>query len=104
MTLHGIQKAGQAQRRTKCSAAAAAAAAAAASLSAKSKSVEALSIALEKSVVYSYHLLNEFAPEIVRRNAAHNALAMQNGEYHSVILPDLQIVLARLRKLLHDRR
>ena len=101
MTLHGIQKAGQAQKRTKCSAAAAADAA---SLSAKSKSVEALSIALEKSVVYSYHLLNEFAPEIVRRNAAHNALAMQNGEYHSVILPDLQIVLARLRKLLHDRR
>ena len=73
-------------------------------ISAKTKSVESLAIALEKSVVYSYHLLNEFAPEIVRRNAAHNALAMQNGDYHSVILPDLQIVLARLRKLLNARR
>jgi hypothetical protein len=99
MSLHGIQKT-PIPRLPKTPLRAAPAA----SLSEKSKSVEALSIALEKSVVYSYHLLNEFAPEIVRRNAAHNALAMQNGEYHSVILPDLQIVLARLRKLLHDRR
>ena len=73
-------------------------------ISAKKKSVEFLAIALETSVVYSYQLLNEFAPETVRRNAAHNALAMLNGDYHSVILPDIQVVLVRLRKLLNARR
>ena len=62
---------------------------------------ESLAIALESTIKYTFHLLNEFAPELLRRRANHNGSALTNGDFCSVILPNLQEVLARLRQLLH---
>jgi hypothetical protein len=64
-------------------------------------SAESLAFALESTLKYTFHLLNEFAPEMVRRHVAVNVSAMRYGEYYRVILPNLQEVLAILRQLLN---
>jgi hypothetical protein len=64
-------------------------------------SAESLAIALESTINYTFHLLNEFAPELLRRHAHHNVTAVRNSDFFSVIMPNLQEVLARLRQLLH---
>ena len=62
---------------------------------------EPLAIALKSTIKYTFHLLNEFAPELLRPHANHNVTALTNGDFFSIILPNLQEVLARLRQLLH---
>jgi hypothetical protein len=63
-------------------------------------SAECLAFALESTLQYTFQLLNEFAPELVRQHAHHNHSAMRNGDYFSIILPNLQDVLAKLRQQL----
>lgn len=70
------------------------------SLSQTQVSAESLAFALESTLKYTFHLLNEFAPEMVRRHVAVNVSAMRYGEYYRIILPNLQEVLAILRQLL----
>ena len=69
--------------------------------SASEITAESLAIALESTIKYTFHLLNEFAPELLRNHANHNVTALKNGDFFSIILPNLQAVLARLRQLLH---
>jgi hypothetical protein len=64
-------------------------------------SAESLALALESTLKYTFHLLNEFAPEMVRRHVAVIVPAMRYGEYYKVILPNQQEVLAILRQLLN---
>lgn len=61
---------------------------------------ESLAIALKSTLQYTFHLLNEFAPELVRQHAHQNVAAVRNGDFFNVFLPNLQEVLARLRQLL----
>jgi hypothetical protein len=61
---------------------------------------ESLAIALKSTLQYTFHLLNEFAPELVRRHAHQNVAAVRNGDVFNVFLPNLREVLVRLRQLL----
>ncbi len=54
---------------------------------------ESLAFALESTIKYTFHLLSEIAPAVLRPYAAANVAAMSSGDFHSVVLPDLQDVL-----------
>lgn len=61
-------------------------------------SAESLAIALESAIRYTLLLLSEIAPAEVRPYAAANVAALSRGEFHCVVLPNLQDVFNNLTR------
>jgi hypothetical protein len=59
---------------------------------------ETLAIALESTLKYTFRLLSEIAPASLRPYAGANVDALTRGDFHNVVLPNLQDVINTLNR------
>jgi hypothetical protein len=61
-------------------------------------SAESLAIALKSTIEYTFHVLNECVPDLVCKHGAYNVAAATAGDFHRIVLPNLEDVLNLLRQ------